>query len=94
MEMVRSKELEKALVNDLVKQIVSVRKRLGITQRHLASLSGVARTNIVNIENRKQTPRLDQAIRLLAAMGSTLFVATIDKELDSNGELVNKFLYY
>lgn len=94
MEAVKSRTLERALADDLVSHMVSIRKGAGISQYELARLSGITRPNIYNIEKRNQSPKIDVMVKLLAAMGCTLYITDITKELNEQGELVNKFLYY
>jgi predicted transcriptional regulator len=50
------------------------RRRAGITQRRLASATGIAQPTVARIEVGTETPRLDTFSRLLSACGMTIAV--------------------
>jgi len=66
----RVKEQRMNLVND----IISLRKNKGYNQVKLDKLSGVCQPTIYHIENGDTNPRLDTILKLLAALGKTLYI--------------------
>ncbi len=56
----------------------ALRKRLGLTQSQLGLLVGVKQARIAEIEANPGAVSLDQLTRLLAALGSTLHLHSVD----------------
>lgn len=59
-----------ALVNDMIK----IRKELGISQRKLGEMAGVKQSVIARLETGKTSPTLSTMMKLLCAMGKTLYM--------------------
>lgn len=64
------REIEKEY--DLIRQVVKVRKELGITQKSLAAQTGVSQQEISRFENEKHIPKLSNFLRILDALGLEL----------------------
>lgn len=60
----------------LVRAMRARRQELGLTQEELANLAGLHRTQIVLYERGKRTLRIDDALRLLHALGMDLELRT------------------
>ncbi len=56
------------------------RKRLGLTQADLALAAGVGLRFIVELEAGKPTVRLEQVLRVIDALGSSLTLTDLDIE--------------
>ena len=59
-------------------RLSELRHRSGLSQRELAELSGVGRVTIARIEAASQSPRLETAQRLAAAMGCPIQALMMD----------------
>ncbi len=59
-------------------RLSSLRRRSGLSQRELAELSGVGRVTIARIEAASQSPRLETAQRLAAAIGYPIQALMMD----------------
>jgi transcriptional regulator with XRE-family HTH domain len=49
--------------------IKELRTKQGLSQRKLAELSGVPKTNIGDIETHRKLPRQDELVKIAAALG-------------------------
>lgn len=79
-------ELEtKALVKHIVSELVSERKRQGITQQEVADITGMKAPNVTRIESCKYTPTLEVLIRYAKAVGKELHIEMVDA--DRNNEM-------
>ena len=79
-------ELEtKALVKHIISELVSERKRQGITQQEVADITGMKAPNVTRIESRKYTPTLEVLIRYAKAVGKELHIELVDE--DRNNEM-------
>ncbi|MED4018557.1 helix-turn-helix transcriptional regulator [Sutcliffiella cohnii] len=70
-----SEEIEQI---ELVAQLITQRKKLGLTQRELADRSGLKQSAIARLEREGNIPRLDTLEKISKAMG--LKVALIDED--------------
>ncbi|MDQ2077430.1 helix-turn-helix domain-containing protein [Marinimicrobium sp. ABcell2] len=61
-------------IEDLAETVKQARKRQKLSQRALADLSGVSQATIVGLETQGRTPHLDSVLRVLEALGLTLYV--------------------
>jgi predicted transcriptional regulator len=64
----------------VIGELIKARNEKGLSQRDLASLSGVAQPVIVRIENGISCPNLETLIKLLSALGKTLAIVSNSKE--------------
>ena len=80
-------ETEKNRVKDqIIDQYVSIRKEKGLSQEKIAELSGIARTNIVRIEAKKNVPTIEILVKLADAIGMELDVRFVEKAGGENGK--------
>nr|AGS52135.1 transcription regulator, probable [uncultured bacterium contig00034] len=75
-EEIRESDIRVAIMSE----IINARNERGISQRELEQLSGVKQPVISRMEAGTTSPQLDTVIRVLAALGKTLYV----------GELTNR----
>jgi transcriptional regulator with XRE-family HTH domain len=71
---------------DISKQIIKLRRKLGITQQELANKAGTHQSRISKIESAEFDVRLSTLVQLAEALGAELdirFVARIDREFVS-----------
>ncbi len=69
-EEIAESDLRVAVIGELIK----ARNEKGLSQRDLASLSGIAQPVIARIEKGISCPNLETIIKLLSALGKTLAV--------------------
>lgn len=55
--------------NDIIADLIERRHKLGITQKHLAALSGVSLIAIKKIESRVKSPTINTLIKLTNVLG-------------------------
>ena len=67
-------DLRVALMSELIK----ARRERGVTQKKLEEMSGVSQPVIARLETGKTNPTIDTVIKLLAPLGMTLKVVSID----------------
>jgi ribosome-binding protein aMBF1 (putative translation factor) len=65
---------------DLLDEIVNARQSCGMTQRRLGDASGVKQPVIARLERGTTDPQLSTIIKILAPLGKTLAVVSIDKD--------------
>lgn len=66
--------------DELVSEIVRLRKEQGITQKKLEELSGVKQPIIARMETGTNTPQLSTVLKLLIPLGKTLAVVSLENE--------------
>ena len=74
-EEIRASKLRVAIIGELIK----ARNEKNISQRELEQLSGVKQPVISRMETGETSPRLDTVMKLLGALGKTLYVGDIEK---------------
>lgn len=62
---------------DLICDFIKLRNDLGLTQKEMASKSGVVREMIATIENRKKHPQINTLLKILKPFGYTLKITKI-----------------
>ena len=67
---------------ELVAQLIVRRKRLGLTQRDLAEMTGLKQSAIARLEREGAIPRLDTLEKVSKALG--LRVALIEEDTDNS----------
>lgn len=70
-QIVVEKEKER-VKEDIIGQYIKLRKEKGLTQEDIANLTGIARTNIVRIEGRKNVPTIEVLTKLAIALNMEL----------------------
>lgn len=64
----------------LIGEIVNARQVKGISQRKLGEMSGVKQPVIARMESGKTVPNLDTVLKVLAALGKTLYIGDLPKK--------------
>ena len=70
---IRESNLRVAIIGELIK----ARQEKNISQRELEQLSGVKQPVISRMESGETNPKLDTLMKLLGALGKTLYVGDI-----------------
>lgn len=63
----------------LIGEIIEARLDKGISQRQLGKMSGVSQPIIARMENGKAVPNLNTLLKVLAALGKTLYIGDLPK---------------
>jgi ribosome-binding protein aMBF1 (putative translation factor) len=75
-----SKEIaESDLRVALTCEIMQARKEKGISQKQLATMSGVKQPVIARMENGTTNPQIDTVLKVLASLGKTLAIVPLEK---------------
>ena len=61
----------------LIKELITARQQLGISQKQLETLSGVKQPVIARIEKGQTNPQLETLLKLLAPLGKTLSIVPL-----------------
>lgn len=67
---------------ELIRQVVEVRKELGVTQETLANKVGISQQEISRFENEKHIPKLSSFIRILDALGLEIKIQKKDNHIN------------
>ncbi|MCI9079351.1 MAG: helix-turn-helix domain-containing protein [Lachnospiraceae bacterium] len=70
---------ENGLRNLLINDIIDARKREGITQRQLESMSGVKQPIISRMERGATDPKLSTVLKILNSFGKTLQIVPLQE---------------
>lgn len=74
-------EIQKNKVKEkIIDQYIQIRKEKGLSQEKVADLSGIARTNIIRIEAKRNVPTIEVLIKLAEAIDMELDVKFVDKK--------------
>jgi ribosome-binding protein aMBF1 (putative translation factor) len=73
---IRESDIRVAIISELIK----ARNERGISQRDLEQLSGVKQPVISRMEAGMTSPHLDTVIKVLAALGKTLYIGELKKK--------------
>ncbi len=80
-------ETEKTRIkNGIIDQYIAIRKAKGLSQEKIANLTGIARTNIVRIEAKRNMPSIDILTKLANAVDMELEVRFVEKKEEKNKE--------
>ena len=60
-------------------ELIDARHEQGITQKKLEELSGVSQPVIARMETGKTSPQLDTVLKVLASLGKTLAVVSLEQ---------------
>lgn len=69
-----------ALARGIISELITERKRLGITQQEIADRTGMKAPNVTRIESCKRIPTLDVLERYAGALGKKLSFSLVDVE--------------
>lgn len=64
---------------EIILQYIALRKEKGLSQEKVAKKSGIARTNLVRIEGRKNTPTIEVLTKLALALDMELEIRFVEK---------------
>ena len=70
---------ESALRVAIIGELIKARHEKGISQKNLEELSGVKQPVIARIESLKSDPQINTVVKLLAPLGKTLAVVSLDE---------------
>lgn len=74
-------ENEKQRVKDAaILQYIALRKEKGLSQEKVANKSGIARTNLIRIESRKNMPTIEVLTKLALALDMELEIRFVEKK--------------
>ncbi len=71
---------EHILRPELIAEVIKTRQEIGYSQKKLEELSGVKQPIIARMEKGQTSPQVDTLLKLLAAMGKTLAIVSLDDE--------------
>lgn len=67
---------------ELIRQVVEIRKDLGVTQETLANKVGISQQEISRFETEKHIPKLSSFIRILDALGLEIKIQKKDNHIN------------
>ncbi|MDO4720533.1 MAG: helix-turn-helix transcriptional regulator [Peptostreptococcaceae bacterium] len=65
---------------DFIGEIIKARNEKGISQRKLEEMSGIKQPMIARIESGINDPQLSTVLKILASLGKTLKIVSLEKE--------------
>lgn len=65
--------------NQIIDQYIAIRKEKGLSQEKIANLTGIARTNIIRIEAKRNVPTIDVLTKLAEAIDMELEIKFVKK---------------
>lgn len=71
---------KKVTGQEIIKELVYERKRLGLTQQDIADKTGMKAPNVTRVEGCKFTPTLDVLERYAQAVGKKIKIELVDME--------------
>lgn len=72
-------EQKKTVKNSIIDKYIELRKKKGYSQEKIADITGIARTNIVRIESKKNMPTLEILLRLANALDMELEINFVER---------------
>lgn len=73
-------EMQKSKIkNQIIDQYIAIRKEKGLSQEKIANLTGIARTNIIRIEAKKNMPTIEVLAKLAEAIDMELEIRFVEK---------------
>lgn len=73
-------ETQKNRIKDeIIDQYIAIRKAKGLSQEKIANLSGIAMTNIIRIEAKRNVPTIEVLTKLAEAVDMELEVKFVEK---------------
>ena len=70
----------------IIDQYIALRKAKGLSQEQVANRSGIARTNIVRIESKRNTPTIEVLLKLAEALNMELEINFVEKSGGNDGK--------
>lgn len=71
---------KRVIGQEIIKELVYERKRLGLTQQDIADKTGMRAPNVTRVEGCKFTPTLDVLERYAQAVGKKIKIELVDME--------------
>lgn len=71
---------KRVIGQEIIKELVYERKRLGLTQQDIADKRGMKAPNVTRVEGCKFTPTLDVLERYAQAVGKKIKIELVDME--------------
>lgn len=78
----------------LIEQLVTTRKKAGLTQVDMARKLGLAQTQVARIENNKNKTSLETVMKYLSALGFTLEIVPIEDKEQAKANRINRMDHY
>ncbi|MBO5474867.1 MAG: helix-turn-helix transcriptional regulator [Lachnospiraceae bacterium] len=72
--------------NQVIDQYIAIRKEKGLSQEKIANLTGIARTNIIRIEAKRNVPTIEVLAKLAEALDMELEVRFVKKRESADAE--------
>lgn len=72
--------------NQVIDQYIAIRKEKGLSQEKIANLTGIARTNIIRIEAKRNVPTIEVLAKLAEALDMELEVRFVQKRESADAE--------
>lgn len=72
--------------NQVIDQYIAIRKEKGLSQEKIANLTGIARTNIIRIEAKRNVPTIEVLAKLAEALDMELEVRFVQKRESTDAE--------
>lgn len=72
--------------NQVIDQYIAIRKEKGLSQEKIANLTGIARTNIIRIEAKRNVPTIEVLAKLAEALDMELEVRFVQKGESADAE--------
>lgn len=76
---IQVEEQKKTVKNSIIDKYIELRKKKGYSQEKIADITGIARTNIVRIESKKNMPTLEILLRLANALDMELEINFVER---------------
>lgn len=70
--------------NQVIEQYIAIRKEKGLSQEKIAMRSGIARTNIIRIEAKKNVPTIEVLTKLAEAINMELEIRFVEKSKEES----------
>lgn len=64
---------------DMIKTLIRIREKQGISQRQLAEMTGIKQPTIARLESRRVVPNIVTLKKLLTPLGYTLTISQINE---------------
>ena len=79
-------EMQKNKIKDqIIDQYIAIRREKGLSQEKIANLTGIARTNIIRIEAKRNVPTIEVLTKLAEAIGMELEIRFVEKKEELDG---------
>lgn len=70
----------------IIDQYIAIRKERGLSQEKVSALSGIARTNIIRIEAKRNVPTIEILTKLAEAIDMELEIKFVEKNRRNDGK--------